>query len=66
MEISQRIKFAIITYLFVCIILIQYPPVSLTNRDSYYFGVSNHKTILPFWLILVLVAFVCYFVSLFL
>jgi len=63
--ISQRIKIAISTYLIVCFILIQYPPKSLELDGKHMFGIGKHKTILPFWLILVLVAFVSFFVSLF-
>lgn len=63
--ISQRIKIAMSTYLIVCFILIQYPPKTLTLDGNHKFGIGKHKTILPFWLILVLVAFVSFFVSLF-
>ena len=62
---SQRIRIATITYLIVCFILIQYPPKSLKSFGHYYFGIGKQKTILPFWLILLLVAFISYFVSLF-
>lgn len=63
--ISQRIKIAISTYLIVCFILIQYPPKTLRLDGNHMFGIGKHKTILPLWLILVLVAFVSFFVSLF-
>ena len=62
---SQRIRIAAITYLVVCFILIQYPPKSLELSGHHYFGIGKQKTILPFWLILLLVAFISYFVSLF-
>lgn len=63
--ISQRVKIALSTYLIVCFILIQYPPKSLHVDGKYPFGIGSNKTILPFWLILVIVAFISYFVSLF-
>lgn len=63
--ISQRIKIAISTYLIVCFILIQYPPKNLKLDGNHMFGIGKNKTILPLWLILVLVAFISFFVSLF-
>lgn len=62
---SQRVRIAIITYLIACFILIHYPPKSIKSTANHYFGIGKQKTILPFWLILLLVAFVSYFVSLF-
>ena len=62
---SQRVRIAVITYLITCFILIQYPPKSISSTAHHYFGIGKQKTILPFWLILLLVAFVSYFVSLF-
>lgn len=63
--ISQRIKIAISTYLIACFILIQYPPKTLRVYGNHIFGIGKHKTILPLWLILLLVAFISFFVSLF-
>lgn len=62
--VSQRIRIAVITYLIACFILVQYPPKSLQSTAHHYFGIGKQKTILPFWLILLLVAFLSYFVSL--
>ena len=63
--ISQRVIIALSTYLIVCFILIQYPPKSLPLNNNYSFGIGKHKTILPLWLILVIIALLSYFVSLF-
>ena len=66
-KMSQRLHVALFTYI-VCVgILIMYPPQNIKNLKGYIpFGIGHKKTLLPFWLILIIIAIISYIVSLFL
>ena len=63
---NTRMRIALLTYSLLVSILFTYPPVNIGDtKGQYHFGIGPRKTVLPLWLLLLIIAFISYIVSLF-
>ena len=65
---NRRVLLAVLLYTLCCVFLVMYFPKNMINKEGEFVAFSlnsDNGTILPFWLVLIILAFVSYCISLF-
>jgi hypothetical protein len=65
---NRRVLLAVLLYALCCVFLVMYFPKNMINKEGEFVAFSlnsDNGTILPFWLVLIILAFVSYCISLF-
>ena len=65
MILNNRVKYAIGVYLVLVIILVLSKPKFFFKKNGQFkeFGTGNEKTVIPFWLILLIFAIISYYLA---